>query len=1046
MTTEKKFQYELVYIAGEAVSFVPTGLAPSETMIVDFEKYYRPDGISDIQFERLKHTMRNLFDGKLKKSGAGEDILSTPLPPCSPEEKQLVLQSLLHRKSVLFQQLYDLGVVELDEIKHKLEHLDELNTEETLLVKTHLLHLVALNKLITSYKETQECINIEDIVYGSKQKDFDEDALRELLKQFVFFLLQSSHPLKDYTETNVKAPEFVDRLEKNPIGEKFTPFLETYKSNKFSIPPMIAKVLEATELDPKAMSEKVKEQVVLEQEAILNKIKELVPPTDPFWKSISTLTDPVSIVEQLHTQGIQNIDTIKRLEVEKSALETSVKTCEQAKKALQVEKAKIERNVKALQEELEKKEGNDNDLTELRNEMVAMKEDYENRIAALTEQGRIYLEEKQRYEARILEFTTANTQLLNEIDGLKERVRQLEEIQQEAETNIAALQARYESELQAERDRVAEKEGALAAAQQVIETTRQESDAKVEELATSKVALEVAKRTAIAKDAAIAALRKSLEEQETREKTLRNELAEKNQDEIRLTSDITNARASIEELNNELEELQERLGEAEGATQERDQLQAFLDEKETELADLQTALDQCNDEKERLKGEVSAPAAEIARLGAELDSTKEEYNEALAKQQELTTTVESLRAQLTQEKTQVAQEKSSKEQLEKKLADADETIEWYRKDNEEDDKKKSELQNEITSLKKKATDITVAAQRAHDASVATLEESFHEQIDTLQTSMKEEHEKSMKIIRDIATAIQTDGRLPEIPTDIPQPEIGALTTILQALKTSIMPQLTATQAQAFEKEHSFSNICYLIFFTSFAWQTNFPLVKKSTTTVQNEASMRQLFVNTFFPSLFNGGYIPKENTVPVSPSIFKSGLYSDIELKSAGATTRASFQGKLQNKMGIIRRFLHIFNKIARSMEIPSSDGKIEGLVELDIVFLHSLHDKILLLLPFYTHMYKSTTDTLEKNFAVLIRNTLTLNQPQVNPEILNMYLVFDKETGTKIVKEVGSNEPTKLNYAVLFYSFLVVMRDYLNLMSEKVVNPQCPLPAILKK
>ena len=1099
--------YELVYIAGEGVSFVPTGLASNETVIVDFEKYYRPDGISDIQFEHLQSTMRKLFDGRLKKTQEGEDekslqntmksileeSVSTPLPPCSPDEKKLVLQSLLHRKSVLLQQLYDLGVYGVDEMKHKLEHLDELNTKETLLVRTHLLHLVALNKLITSYKETQECINLEDIVYGSKPRDFDEDTLRELLKQFVFFLLQSSHPLKDYTKTNVKAPEFVERLEKNPIGKKFDPFLETYKSNKFSIPPMIAKVLEATDLDSKAMSEEVKRQVVLEKEAILNKIKDLIPPTDPFWKSIITLTDPVSIVKQLHTQAIQSIDTIKFLEVENSGLETSIKTCKQAKKALQAEKARIEKKVTDLEQELQSKEGNENNLTQLRNQMTSLQEEYEQRIAALTEQGRVYLEEKQRYEARILEFTTANTQLLSEIDGLKERVRQLEEIEKDAETNIEELKQRHAKELQAEKDKVAEKESALVAAQQVIDTTRQESDAKINELAISKLALEEAKRTTIAKDAAIAGLRKSLEQQETREEALRNELAAKSEDEVRLQTDITNAQASIDELNDELGELRDRLGEAEGATQEIEQLQASLLEKENELEDLQTQLDQCNNEKERLRGEVSAPAQEVARLGAELDTAKEERDEALNKQQELTSTIESLRAEL-------AQEKSSKEEVESSKKVLEGELDSYKQDSEKSKEKSRELEAELLRTKKdleqqfgeelakakegleselakgmddmakQALEGKKRLQEEADAKTQTLEKKLQEEaeekkrlqeeadakIKTLEKKVEglditlewyEEHaqidenerkqlQKSLEFVRQIASAIDSGSAIPTIPTNAPQEESSALTTILQAL-TKKMEAQTQTQGQT---QTGSADICYLIFFASFLWRTHFPTPLKldqqtisSYYTTMGMTQKIQMFFTYVFSNELNG----------------KSGIYMRVGLEKINAKNPSPSQ--------IMRKYLVLLNKLAQAM-VSSKDGSIIGMTDTEVQYTTLLITRVKEVIT-----YSNMTDS---SFLRSVTDELLTKQPSINPALLTNYIVIVPEKSTSIqagtgkpitltkdvVKIVRKTEtttetqnPSVVNYPILFYSFLMVTRDYLNTIKTDSLL-QCPLPAVLKK
>jgi hypothetical protein len=61
------FQYNLISILGENVALTPTGLAPSETTIVEFDRYYIPPDISGNEALLLKNTMREVFQNKLKK-------------------------------------------------------------------------------------------------------------------------------------------------------------------------------------------------------------------------------------------------------------------------------------------------------------------------------------------------------------------------------------------------------------------------------------------------------------------------------------------------------------------------------------------------------------------------------------------------------------------------------------------------------------------------------------------------------------------------------------------------------------------------------------------------------------------------------------------------------------------------------------------------------------------------------------------------------------------------------------------------------------------
>jgi hypothetical protein len=132
-------------------------------------------------------------------------------------------------------------------------------------------------------------------------------------------------------------------------------------------------------------------------------------------------------------------------------------------------------------------------------------------------------------------------------------------------------------------------------------------------------------------------------------------------------------------------------------------------------------------------------------------------------------------------------------------------------------------------------------------------------------------------------------------------------------------------------------------------------------------------------------------------------------------------------------------------METPAKDGSILGLLPMDILYIEELFKKLKVLLGEYKSLY-SRLD-LETHFASLVGNLMIVNQPLINGTLLDRYLVQD-EGGVRIdtKTEKDSVEPSTINYAVIFYCFLVVMRDNLNHIQNTAKTAQCPLPPFLVK
>jgi chaperonin cofactor prefoldin len=309
---------------------------------------------------------------------------------------------------------------------------ESLEGRETLLVREHLLHLLRLEQFIRSYVENQQCINLEDIVYGALQLNLDDEQMRELLKQFVFFLLQSNHPLKDYTKIHPTAPAFVSRLQKNLLKDKFPVFLQTYRDNAFPIPPTIAIVLEATNLDPEAMRQQLFAAIKQERKRIYKKVYEHLRRNlredDPFWKrfeGMRQLPDPTSLVDELLTQYQGAINNKEELETQKRDLERRLDTCTKAQEALQRQKAEIDARVSALEGELRGKAGIEAQLTALREQKAAVDAQLAERDATLAAQRRECEEQIRELERASEGLESQNQDLKQEIFAQRNRLEEL---------------------------------------------------------------------------------------------------------------------------------------------------------------------------------------------------------------------------------------------------------------------------------------------------------------------------------------------------------------------------------------------------------------------------------------------------------------------------------------------------------------------------------------------------------------------------------------------------------------------------------------------
>jgi hypothetical protein len=1130
MAAEKgAFEFQVLSVVGEQVSLVPTGLAPGETAIVEFDSYYVPDGMSGEDKGKLRNAMKHIFSREQKEvtdkaSGVETDTKTRdPIPPCDQDEKDLVLQSLLHRKTVLQQQLFKMDALLFpDQLKSKILSLEQqgkletmlrgkeqtpLRREKTLLEEVYLEHWRRLDKFLKEFEANPACVNLEGITDADIVLDLNDDQVKELLKQFVFFLLQGSHPLPDYLKTDPTSPAFVARLQKKPLGDKFPPFLDAYKAKQYPIPPAIAKVLEATDLDPQSMSKEVKRLVDEERKKLLQSIYKIIPPTDDFWKVVGDPNDLVRIVDRLY-EWVQGADAERRqLHAELAALDQTAKACEQAKGALLAEQARMKAQITELQERIKALDASETEKDELianlRAEEKDADADLQRKLQEVEQQLKECNEEKAANLAELDRLTFENQDLKQDLTKLKAQVEDLEDLQTQADTNIAKLKQDHAAALAVEQARTAEKEAALQAATKAADDATSVLAEKTTELATVRASLEATNKLVIDKDGSIADLTKQLTEQEAVVAKLREDLKAKTDDSASLATQLAAAQARVKQLLEAMDEIQtmaDELKEVSGevlqgltdAKEEIDRLNADLAAEQVTVRDLEIALKKCEEEKKTLAQSADGATTSTAELRGQLRVAEEQKAAAQAKVQqqeaelkrvkdqlaEETRRRQSTETQLTQHQAAASQKDDALQALEGDLSSKDAAVTaasqraasaeakvkqlegQLRTTVTEADtrvtKTKQELESQFQhalkttqdefqqTLTQQKQDLTQKMTEAASAQVAAAKEESEAAME----AQRKMYEKALKTIKAIGDWIETgeEGELDALATtDASTPEKPALDAIVERLQQA---QTTPSSPTGISVDPTV-NSCYLVFLESYLWRIAFPPLpspRPEPGTPAFQDYKRKKLVHDLLIAVFDGGKKPSPEMWATSKVATASvayasrpGVYSAITTASSGAKTKAEFGGHLQEQRTLVRRVLSLFGKLARAIE-SGKDGPVEGLDHLDQVYLKYIVGNFRTFLAEFKDAYSEPTFDAEAQFSDVARGFFATQFPTVSREFLTKAIQQDA-TGVKVV---SAGRGGVLTYPVVFYSFLVVLRDYLNHI-EGTVARTCPLPPFLK-
>lgn len=993
------FRQNIVFILGEQVAFTPTDLDDKNPAIVLFEKHYVPPDLSGNDVSILKNMMRSLFSSEAKtyvdtKSGLELEffLADQAYPPCDKKEKNLVLRSLEFRKQGVLQDLAREGLVP-DETLIKLLKQKKaggpdisLGTKDTATTRRLLGHFIILHDFIDKYDSFQTCINTSDLAYGDLQLDLSDERVLELLRQFVFFTLQSHHPLQQYKNTNPTAPAFISRLETNPMGKgPFEAFMTTYKNNQLPIPEAIGKVLSSTELDPNAQKDEIQRLVDIELRKLLITLKQMIPEDDPIWKKIGDPNDVRQVLDTLYSQVGDFSNQIAGLKTKIAELEDAKKKCDEAKALLLKEKQALQKRVAETEARLEKEFGKDKTIKDLRAAMAAAEADYERRIAEL--------ERSKSTMTRTIEDLRREVEQVRADNAKKQRG--IEELQTKVKTLLAALKA-AKAATDAEQRAHAETRDTARTAREQYERDAAAAQTRFNE---TQAELDRQRGECAAKDAQIAELTRNLQQSTDELTTLRPQLQTANENVARLTTKEAELTATIESLQTELAKTEQR--EEAGLLQ----LQQSIQVATTELNDIKAEL---AGEKRRVQElTTGASEAEIQRgeVAAQLASAQELAENLRTRIGELEGELNTLRPQLAAEQERASRAEAATEEQRRRAeaeearanAAADSIDEAKAQFDQEKRTFNQQLMEQARAAAEKISSLEGRLAQRED-SMATTQSLHEEQVRSL-VAAKEEKDNLVTLLLEAIGALDRNEEDVQAKIDGVRDDKarGHLASILTKLSSGSLS--TAEQLKQ-EKEKQIIAQCYNVFLLNFLWNTNFPRLKEN---------LMYKMVN----NLFSTGIDPTDTRVPPSSTI--QGLFSRVEV---GEQLKRTIQ------------YLVLIQKLFKLLSNTTEETKKKLKLSAEEV---DLFTDLMTQIGIVQRAYKVGLSKQAYRY-MLQRNPVLINDREYN--------VSYRLTGDT-VECVSGDVP--LSKALLFFCFLVLLRNKLNTIKTDLNVGGCPLPAQLR-
>lgn len=1010
---------ELVLVAGERVALKPTGLPPGDPIGVDFDTYYTPNGLNPSDVQLVKATFQELFGGtalpvfdSTLQQDLDERTSQAFLPPCDPSQKALVLRSLEYRMSRLRQELGSKGILSAKDITKALEKessIGRIDPTDTAGLRDMFRHYQTLKSLIDTYNTGQQCVSLSDKAFGDLQFDLTDDRAKELLRQFIFFTLQAHNPLQDYKKTNPTAPQFIKRLEVNPLGEPtFKSFVTTYQGNKLPIPESIARVLDSIDASSGALDGQVKERIAQaiqsEKDKIVTLVLSVFPAAHRFWSTVGSDKDIYKMVDTLLEYMKVADGDAQRLAKELQTFKEKLRRCEANSALLTQNSSRMEAQVRDLQTRLAAEGTKDDTIRELRLTLERAQSDYARR---LEENAR----DMEEYRRRITANEEFITRITNETTALRARVAELEpqlaalrDIEGRKDAEIRQLVAQHTTSLAAEQARTATEQGAKETALQQRTAALADAEAARVELRGQQATLTAQGERIRELTAELAAVTKQKTDCDTLTRELRAGLAAATEELETARAEALRFTQQIAAKDDEIRSILTAAGEKEEEDDER------IRELDDEIARLKAQLDDatakvnaCDEARAALEAKATEPEARAAALAAKVKDLETRMAAANADQQRLREDNDRLTAELKNKDaalkasgTELADAKAQAVAASERATDAEGTI--GRLEGQVD-----QLEGEVRTKSEEAAAADAKRREdsaAHETAIGDLTTDYKALVETKTQELgaetkraddtrdelvaeKAKLEASQDAYQRLQAAIETLLTGPEstvqeaiaAAVDAGEQTKGSLQTIYRKLQELVAD--TTPMSPAEESVQKKLSQCYNVFLVTYLWQTNFPVGD-----AQTEPFLTKI------NGIFSG--------IPTVTGVYRT------------------------SPTGTILEYLNLVIKLLSAYDRPP-DGPLVELTEKE----KTLVPLIIAVLP----RLRSSKPVVEE-----ARDYFTSHQPKAPPQDMNLVV----KDGT-----VRPDPSGQLNFPLLYYCFLVVMRDYLNTITGSL--GRCPLPTILQ-
>ena len=1045
----------ILFIAGETVMLEEPDSIESEILLdsdiaVPFEPYYIPTTMTDEERTILEDTMQLLFSNlskdKIPTAKVAEatqvEVVSTPFPPCGKLERDLVVRSLIHRRTVLRDQLSKQGVESAEDLKKELAEAgtssysqalrkEQVKANVTLGVKVNAWHFLKLTNLITEFEKNEFCIDMGDLAYLDQELDLSDEQLERLVKQFVFFVLQTKTPLKKYVEDASGAIPVLRTLGRNPLDARFPEFLQQYRNTPgTSIPAIISRILDDTRLDKDAMKKEIDKAIEEAKRTCLDDFKNLVP---EFIKSNPNASGS-EIANEVMTQLAEMQKKLKACESEKTTLLTKKQECDTELAALKEKLQRTEDQVKSL--DLISKdipglqttiqEGKD-EITKLKAQIKSLTEERDGIVGGLAERDTLIRDLKVRVRTNEETIAELNARIA---ELQRQSAASLADLQRQHTEELAAEQRRHDAALADQTSRHQEEVSLLTDARDAADSAKRVAEDSLEAIAAEverataqlselRAALATAQSTVAenaatigelerqvtAKEGERAAAQESLNAATTRIGELEPLLAGKTselgaatakvaaleQQVLNLTTENTALKAALQAAKEEAAAAQAA---AKACEAELNALKSTASASQKTLADLQGEIAKLQTEKGALELAAAASANEIQRLQGLVNTLTSEKQKAEGER-------DTVRSTLAESTGRLAREETAKLGAMKQVETLEGKVQGLEKD-------KKLLTSETASKGRSLEEVT--------RQKATIQSDYDKAFGQVKSLAEWISDKSRREATDPDTIV-------DVPDSDKLQTLNKLREGLISMKESkhILP--IGEISSIFDTK---TYTCIAVYFTTYTWLIHMPYLIDEKETEDQRTS--NLIRSILYLTLSGGSYKERTTTQKVN------GLYYDL-------STRYGEFPELKEKEGVAPKYvLDVMIKLKESFKDyfqARQDKTNQSSLDKEIL---TQKEKLILqiLLEHLTKILKAfDMTTLRQTVEVYFKS----KAPQVKGELLDLYYSLG---ANKILSASAKEAPNELlAYPIVWYLFLFVLRDSLN-KTKTSSEVLCPLPPLM--